>query len=117
MSCRVLHYTNRVPARPRRVDEQRREALHPPVQGDVVNIDPAPCEELLDIAIRQPEPQIPADGENDHLGWEPKAGERRRRGRGSWTNERSTHPTTLVLEHHQPSTQQCPYIAIAALVF
>jgi hypothetical protein len=44
-----------VPARPGGLSEQRREPLHPAVDRDVVDLDPALGEELLDIAIRQAE--------------------------------------------------------------
>jgi hypothetical protein len=41
--------------------ELRREPLDPPVDRDVVDLDPALAQELLDVPIRQAEPQIPAD--------------------------------------------------------
>ena len=56
-----------MPARPSRVREWRREALHPPKHRDVIDLDPTLEKELFDVAIRQPEPQIPAHRENDHL--------------------------------------------------
>ena len=42
---------DRVSARSGRVGQQRREALHPPVHGDVIDLDPTLGQELLDIAI------------------------------------------------------------------
>jgi hypothetical protein len=42
-------------AGPGSLGEQRREPLHPPVDGDVVGLDPAFGEQLLDVAIRQRE--------------------------------------------------------------
>jgi hypothetical protein len=42
----------------------------------VVDLDPTLSEEFLDIAIRQPEPQIPPNRENDHLRREPVSRER-----------------------------------------
>src|SRR3954452_4274528 len=60
---------DRVAARSRRVNEQRCEALHPPVHGDVVDLDPARGQELLDVAVREPEPQVPTHRQNDDLGW------------------------------------------------
>jgi hypothetical protein len=65
-----------VAAGPGGVDEQRSEALHPPIQGDVVNFDPTLGEELLHIAIGEAEPQVPADREDNHLGREPETRER-----------------------------------------
>jgi hypothetical protein len=40
-----------VAAWPGRVDQQRREALNPPEQGDVVDLDAAFGEELFEVAI------------------------------------------------------------------
>jgi hypothetical protein len=37
-------------------DEERREALYPPVHGDVIDLDPTLAEQLFDIAVREPEP-------------------------------------------------------------
>jgi hypothetical protein len=42
-----------VPARPSRLGEQRREPLHPSVDGDVVDLDTALGEQLLDVAVGQ----------------------------------------------------------------
>jgi len=58
-----------------RLGEQRREPLDPPVDGDVVDLDAALGEQLLDVAIGQPEAQVPADRQHDHVGWEAEAGE------------------------------------------
>src|ERR1700730_8215077 len=69
---------HRVPARACRVDSERGEVLHPAVQGDVIDLDPALRQELLEIAVGQAKPQIPAHGQQDHLGLEPVAVERRR---------------------------------------
>ena len=41
-------------ARPGRVDQQRREPLHPRAQGDVIDVDAAFSEELLEIAVGTP---------------------------------------------------------------
>jgi hypothetical protein len=87
---------DRVTARSRRVDEQWREALHPPEQGDVIDIDAALGKELLEIAIRQPEAQIPANRQHDHLGREPEASERREFERRHWTTV-ALHQRTLAL--------------------
>jgi hypothetical protein len=38
----------------------------------VVNLDTALGEEFLDVAVRQPEAQVPADREDDDVGWERK---------------------------------------------
>ena len=65
-------------ARPGRVDQQRSEALHPPEQRDVINLDPALSQQLLEVPVRQPEPQIPAHRQHNHLGPEPEPSKRRR---------------------------------------
>ena len=48
-----------MPARAGRVDEHRREALHPPVDGDVVNHDIPLDEQFLDVAVGQSVAEIP----------------------------------------------------------
>jgi hypothetical protein len=57
--------------------EQRGEALDPAVDGGVVDVNAALGEELLDVAVRQREAQVPAHREDDHLGREAEASERR----------------------------------------
>lgn len=47
--------------RPSGLDDQRREALHPPVQGDVIDLDATLCEQLLKVAVRQPKAQRTAN--------------------------------------------------------
>ena len=68
---------DRVAGRASRVDQQRCEPLHPPVDRDVINLDAAFGEQLLDIAVGQSEPQIPTNRQHDHLGWEPEPSELR----------------------------------------
>jgi hypothetical protein len=46
---------DQVAAGPGGVGQQRREPLDPAVDGDVVDLDPALGEQLLDVAIGQPE--------------------------------------------------------------
>jgi len=60
-------------ARPRRVREEWGEALHPPVDRDVIDLDPTLTQQLLHVAIGEPIPQIPAHGEDDDLRREPEA--------------------------------------------
>src|SRR5712691_7170178 len=90
---------DRMPAGSGRVGEERREALHPPVHRDVIDLDPTLGEEFLDIAIGEPEPKIPAHREDDDLRREPEALERRTRTRENRTTMRSEHPTTVALGH------------------
>ena len=70
---------DRMPAGPGGLGQQRREPLHPAVDRDVIDLDPALGEQLLDIAVRQAEAQVPADRQHDHVGWKAEAGEG-----GSW---------------------------------
>ena len=54
-------------ARPGRIGEEWREALDPPIDGDVVDLDPTLGEQLFHIPIGEAVPQIPPYGENDDL--------------------------------------------------
>jgi hypothetical protein len=90
------------------VDEERRQPLHPPVHGDVIDLDPTLGQEIFDIAVGEPEPQVPAHRENDHLRREPEALERRARNCGDQTSMRSAHPTTVAIEHGYRPMQQSP---------
>jgi hypothetical protein len=45
-----------VPARAGRVGEQQRESLHLPEHRDVIDFDPTLDQELLDVAMGDPEP-------------------------------------------------------------
>jgi hypothetical protein len=59
-----------------RVDELWREALYPAVDGDVINLDAAFCEEFLDIAVGESVSEIPAHCQQDHFRRKPVPGER-----------------------------------------
>ena len=69
--------TNRVATRPSRVNQQRREALHPPLDGDVINLDTAFGEQLFNITVREPISQIPAHRQQDHIRGNPETNKRR----------------------------------------
>ena len=47
-------------AGPSGVSQQRRQPPHPPVDRDVVDLDTALSEELLEVAVGQAEAQVPA---------------------------------------------------------
>jgi hypothetical protein len=54
---RLIHLpavTDRMPTRPSGLDQQRREPQHPPVDRDVIDLDPALGEELFDVAVARP---------------------------------------------------------------
>jgi hypothetical protein len=70
---------NAVAAWPSGVGQQWRGPLHPAVDGDVVDLDAALGEEFFDVAVGQAEAQLPADRNDDDIGWEAEAGERRAR--------------------------------------
>jgi hypothetical protein len=74
--------TDGVPTRPSGLGQQRREPQHPPVDRDVVNLDPALGEEFFDVAVGQAEPQVPADREDDDIRWGSKADRVAGAGRG-----------------------------------
>jgi hypothetical protein len=93
--------TNTAPGRPSRVDDQRGEALHPPINRHVINVDTAFREQFFDIAVGQAVAEIPAHRQQDHLRREPVAGERNRN-RAATTDHPCTHRPTL-----NPPTQQC----------
>jgi hypothetical protein len=63
---------DRVPAWPGRVDEECGEVLDPPADGEVIDLDPALSEQLLNVSVGESLPQIPPDGEDDDLGREPE---------------------------------------------
>jgi hypothetical protein len=62
-----------VPAWPGRVGEEWRGALNPPVDGDVIDLDATLAEELFDVAVGQPVPQISPNGEDDDRWRKPEA--------------------------------------------
>jgi hypothetical protein len=66
-----------VAAEPGSVGQQRGEPLHPPEDGDMVDLHTALDQQFFHVAIGQIEPQIPADRDDDHLWWESESGERR----------------------------------------
>ena len=67
--------TRSVTARPGSLCELRGEALHPPVDGDVIDGDAAPGQQLPGIPAGQSVAQVPADRDRDHLTREPEASE------------------------------------------
>ena len=51
----------------------RGESLNPPVDGDVIHGDAALGKQLLNVAVGQAVPQVPADRDRDHLPRKPEA--------------------------------------------
>src|SRR6266849_9634288 len=94
-----------VPAEPGSLDEPRGETLHPPVDGDVINGNTALGQQLLDIPVGQPVPQVPADRDRDHLPREAETSEDRGRARRS-------HRTSL--QHPRSANATVPPDRVAA---
>jgi hypothetical protein len=69
--------------------------LHPPKQSDVIDLDPAFGQDLLQVAVGQTEAQIPAHRQQDHLSWEPVAGEGRSRELDQAAGSATLHPDSL----------------------
>ena len=67
----------RVPTWPSSFDQQRREALDPAVDRDVIHLDAALEEEFLDVPEGKAVAEVPTNSEHDDLGRESVAGERR----------------------------------------
>jgi hypothetical protein len=65
-----------MPAGSRRVDQQRCEALDPPVDGDVVNVDAAFGQEFFHISVGQSVAEVAAHRQQNHLGRKPVPSER-----------------------------------------
>jgi hypothetical protein len=89
-----------VATRTRRIDHQRREALHPPIDRHLINIDATLSEQYFDIAARQAVTQIPAHRQRDHVGRDPNPANN-----GKWdgNNEPPKHATPAP----DPPTQLC----------
>jgi hypothetical protein len=69
--------TGRVPGEASGVGEQRREPLHPPVDGDVIDLHTAFGQQLFDVPVGQTVAQVPAHRHGDDFGREPETGEGR----------------------------------------
>ena len=52
--------------------QQRREPKHPSIHRDVVDLDATLGQQFLEVAVRQPEAQLPADRQHDRLAREAK---------------------------------------------
>jgi hypothetical protein len=87
--------TRRVTGKTRGVGQQRSAPLHPPVHGDVIDLDTAFDQQFLYILIGQVVAEIPADSDDDHLWWEPEPGKRRLRRRPQTRTARQPHSPSL----------------------
>jgi hypothetical protein len=97
---------NQVPARPGSIGQQRREPQHPPVDGDVVDLNAALSKQLLDVAVRPSEAQVPADRQHDHVGREAEAGEDRSRN-NSRARAAGSYAGSFAAQRRSQLMQQC----------
>jgi hypothetical protein len=72
----------------------------------VVDLDAALGEQLFNIAVGQAKAQIPADRQDDDVGWEPEAGEGRLQHRSRMRTR--SHADSLAARTWSQRTQQCP---------
>jgi hypothetical protein len=77
--CCSPSITRRVPGESGGIGQQWREALHPPVDAEVVDLDATLDQQLLHITVGQAETQVPPDRGHDHVNREPEPGEHRLR--------------------------------------
>src|SRR5829696_7733626 len=107
------HRSRRVPSGHRRhggragVGKQRRKPLDPPVDGDVVDLDAALGEQLLHVAVRQREAQIPPHGQHDHV-WRKRNPTNAYRATGAGRKRRVLMATVCPLWARSQQVQQCP---------
>ena len=93
-----------MPTRPRRLDDERREALHPPVDGDVVDVDAAFGKQLLHVAVRQAATQVPTHRQQDHARREPVPNERRRLAKAVTAKHHGTLRPHPISQHNRAIT-------------
>jgi hypothetical protein len=84
-----------VAGEPGGVGQQRREPLHPPENRDVVHLDPAFDQQLLDVAVGLAVTHLPAHRHHDHLGREPEPDKGRPRRRPRTRMSRLLHRSSL----------------------
>jgi hypothetical protein len=89
------------------LNEQRREPLDPPVDGDVVDLDAAFGEQLFDVAVGEAKAQVPADRQHDHIRREAETGEGRLWD-GIGADAVSSHDTSLAARVCSQQMQQRP---------
>jgi hypothetical protein len=99
---------NAVTTRPSSVDEKRREALYPSVDGDMVDFGASFGQEFFDVSVGKSVAQIPTHRQQDHLRREPIA--RKCRPIERWRNDTTVaHPHSLADRARDPWTQQCRF--------
>jgi hypothetical protein len=94
-------------AGPGGLGQQRRKPQHPPIDRDVVDLDAAFGEQLLDVAVPQRETQVLADRQHDHIRREAEADEGRWRD-SSMARTAGSHDTSLSARARSQQMQQRP---------
>ena len=97
--------TNTVATGPCGVNDQWGEALHPPVDIHVINLDATFGKEFSHVAVGQAVAQVPAHRQQDHILREPVTDERRGHSKAT-----TNHPGTLRLTpiHQRNSARVTP---------
>ena len=85
--------TGSMPTGPGCLDELRRGPLHPPLHGDVIHSNATLGQQLLDIAVGQPVPQVSPHRDRDHLPRELEAG--KHRGHAMSSHQTSLQPSAI----------------------
>ena len=83
------------------------EPLHPPVEGDVVDVDPALGQELLEIAVGQAVAEVPAHRQEDHLRRELEPRECRAPMADRTNRAVMLHPISLPRRERPPAAAPC----------
>jgi hypothetical protein len=89
------------------IDDERGEALHPLVDGGVVNVDAVLGEQFFDVAVGLAVPEVPADRTHGHLWSELEPSKRG----GKWEGDVDSpqHASTP----SGPPTQQCRIVSFS----
>jgi hypothetical protein len=110
LHVRLIHLpaiSDPMAAGPGGLSEQRREPLHPPIDGDVVDLDAALGEQLLDVVVGEAKAQVPADRQHDHIRRKAETGEGRPCN-GIGVDAASSHDTSLAGRVCSQQMQQRP---------
>ena len=89
------------------VGQQWHEALDPALDGRVVDLHAAFGEQFLDVAVGEAETEVPADRQDDHVGWEAESRRTKIAGRAE-RGRRVLIATVCRLRARSPQMQQCP---------
>jgi hypothetical protein len=112
LHIRLIHLpavADGVPAGPSGLSQQRREAQHPPVDGDVVDLDPALGEQLFDVAVGQAEAQVPPNRQHNYIRREAEPGEGGARGDRPAGAVSGSHGRSVSARTTSRPTQQRPW--------